>query len=244
MDRRHLCTVSEGVASLSKSQVNRAGAVLAQRDSASFDDRFAAIAVADAWRQSHAEPLAWVTEKVAGRVGPVATQCVVAQRLKRMPQIIKKLARYGNMNLARMQDLGGCRIVLSDLDEVDEAARLIHSYGSNRWQVKHVADYRADGRPDTAYRALHLIVERDTRLIEIQLRTLREHAWAEAVERVTALSDHDVKEGRAPSEFLEYFRLASDAFFALDCGRDPSDRHRRRFKDLHRSLGHYVVGLR
>jgi ppGpp synthetase/RelA/SpoT-type nucleotidyltranferase len=33
-----------------------------------------------------------------------------------------------------------------------------------------------------------MIVVRVERLIEIQLRTLRPHAWAEAVERVTAPS--------------------------------------------------------
>jgi putative GTP pyrophosphokinase len=204
-------------------------------------ERLDALAIVDAWRQSHAGPLEWVTGALGRRVGPIATQCVIAQRLKRMPQIIKKLARYGNMNLARMQDLGGCRIVLSDLDQVDEAARLIKSYGTNRWEIRHQADYRLQGRPDTAYRALHIIVIRDQRMIEIQLRTLRQHAWAEAVERVTALSDHDVKEGRAPEEFLEYFKLASDTFFSMDTARDVSSRHRRRFRQLHAQLGRYVL---
>jgi ppGpp synthetase/RelA/SpoT-type nucleotidyltranferase len=78
-------------------------------------------------------------------------------------------------------------------------------------------------------------------LIEVQLRTLREHAWAEAVERVTALSEHDVKEGRAPDDFLEYFKLASDGFFALDRGEPVSQRHRSRFRMLHRTLGQYVL---
>ena len=70
---------------------------------------------------------------------------------------------------------------------------------------------------------------------------MRQHFWAEAVERVTALSDHDVKEGRAPAEFLEYFRLASDSFYLLDQGRDPSKRHKQRFQKLHSVLGPYVV---
>lgn len=230
----------------SKSQVNAAGARLASarlgKQELSSEEMLDAIRVVDAWRQLHAEPLAWVTEKLMGRVSPIAIRAVVAQRLKRMPQIIKKLARYENMNLARMQDLGGCRVVVDQPEEVEEAARAIGSYGSNRWVVRHEADYRADGRADTAYRALHMIVLRDDRLIEIQLRTLRQHAWAEAVERVTALSDHDVKEGRAPDEFLEYFRLASDGLYSLDCGATLNQSQARRFKDLHRLLGRYVLG--
>jgi hypothetical protein len=65
-----------------------------------------AVMVVDAWRQLHAEPLAWVTTALMRRLSPVAVHAVVAQRLKRMPQIIKKLARYEKMNLARMQDIG------------------------------------------------------------------------------------------------------------------------------------------
>jgi ppGpp synthetase/RelA/SpoT-type nucleotidyltranferase len=230
----------------SKSQVNRAGDLLARAQLGAVDltadERLGAMGIVDAWRQSHAVPLEWVTNALGRRIGPIATQCVVAQRLKRMPQIVKKLARYGNMNLARMQDLGGCRIVLPDLEQIDEAARLIGNYGTDRWEIRHRADYRIEGRPDTAYRALHIIVSREHRMVEIQLRTLREHAWAEAVERVTALSDHDVKEGRAPQEFLEYFKLASDAFYALDNERDVSKRHRHRFRELHAHLGRYVLG--
>jgi ppGpp synthetase/RelA/SpoT-type nucleotidyltranferase len=232
---------------LSKSQVNRAGQALARARSGIIElspaERLSATEVVDAWRQQHAAPLAWVTDRVAARVGPISTQVVVAQRLKRMPQIIKKLARYQNMNLARMQDLGGCRVVLAGLDELTDAMRLIDVYqASNRWVVKHVADYRERGREDTGYRAVHMIVERDHRLIEIQLRTLRQHSWAEAVERVTARSDHDVKEGRGPEDYLEYFRLSSDAFYELDCRRPVSRTVRDRFRELHRELGRVVVG--
>ena len=199
------------------------------------------IGTVDRWRQSHAEPLAWVTESLARRIEPVATQVVVAQRLKRMPQIIRKLARYETMKLDQMQDLGGCRTIFGSLDEVDEAARLIKSFGSHRWQIQQTSDYRKDGRSDTGYRALHLVVTRTNRSIEIQLRTMRQHAWAEAVERVDALTDHHVKEGRAPDDFKEYFFLASDGFYARDIGARVSRRHRQRFRRLHASLGRYVM---
>lgn len=121
------------------------------------------------------------------------------------------------------------------------AAERIRNYGSQYWDVKHESDYRCDGRSDTAYRALHLIVLRDERLIEIQLRTFRQHSWAEGVERVTALSDHDVKEGRAPDDFLEYFRIASDAFWTMDSGKRVAEPIRRQFRTLHQELGRYVI---
>jgi ppGpp synthetase/RelA/SpoT-type nucleotidyltranferase len=120
--------------------VNNAGARLAswsqEKIELSSEEVSEGIRVVDAWRQLHAEPLAWVTEKLMARLGSIAVHAVIAQRLKRMPQMIKKLARYENMNLARMQNVGGCRVVLDTLAEVDEAARLIRNYGSTRWVVR------------------------------------------------------------------------------------------------------------
>lgn len=229
----------------SKSQVNKAAFALAAARrgevSLSAAEQLEAARVVDAWRQLHAEPLGWVTQAVGRRLAPVIDQLVVAQRLKRMPQIIKKIARYQDMKLARMQDLGGCRVVLPDPSSVTLASERLRSYGTQYWAVRHEADYRDAGRPDTAYRALHLTVVREDRQIEIQLRTFRQHAWAEAVERVTALSDHDVKEGRAPEDFLEYFRLASDAFWRMDCKKSISRPVRQRFRALHRDLGRFVM---
>jgi predicted nucleic acid-binding Zn ribbon protein len=42
----------------------------------------------------------------------------ISQRLKRIPTILDKLHREPGMNLGRMEDIGGCRAVLRDLDEV------------------------------------------------------------------------------------------------------------------------------
>jgi ppGpp synthetase/RelA/SpoT-type nucleotidyltranferase len=35
-----------------------------------------------------------------------------------MPSIIGKLRRFGDMSLARMQDIGGIRVILKDMSEV------------------------------------------------------------------------------------------------------------------------------
>lgn len=235
----------EADAAPSKKQVKNAGHRLQKEHRGTiqlaFEQRLEDIATVDRWRQSHAEPLAWVTDKLARRIEPIATQIVLGQRLKRMPQIIRKLARYETMKLTQLQDLGGCRAIFGTLEEVDEAARLVRTYGANRWQIHHTDDYRQAGRSDTRYRALHIVVVRAERLIEIQLRTMRQHAWAEAVERVDALTDYHVKEGQGPEEFKDYFFLASDGFYARDVGARVSPSHRRRFRQLHRTLGRYVM---
>jgi putative GTP pyrophosphokinase len=55
------------------------------------------------------------------------------------------------------------------------------------WHVVTDDDYIATPKED-GYMALHLVVRRDYRLIEIQLRTPGLHFWAELVDDVTALT--------------------------------------------------------
>ena len=43
---------------------------------------------------------------------------VVAERLKRLDSIIKKLEREPTMSLWTMQDLGGCRFIVPSVNEV------------------------------------------------------------------------------------------------------------------------------
>ncbi len=136
---------------------------------------------------------------------------VVAQRLKRMPQIVRKLGRHGSMNLSQMQDIAGCRAVLSGPEEIDA----VHSAVADRWSVARTYDYREDGRPDTGYRGLHLVVADEDpstgtrRSVEIQLRTRTQHRWATAVERTGARLGVALKEAAGPDSLLEFFRLAS-----------------------------------
>ena len=78
-----------------------------------------------------------------------------------------------------------------------------------KWQVHgRVRDCR-DEPAMSGYRAVHVIVMRDGRMIEIQLRDPKEHEWALAVERTGARSGIGLKEGEGPDDLKEYFRLAS-----------------------------------
>jgi putative GTP pyrophosphokinase len=145
----------------------------------------------------------------------------IGQRLKRAPQMVAKLTRHPKMNLSRMQDIGGCRAILQGgHDEVDRVRRRIE----RNWTIKHSKHYTLDEPAESGYRALHIVVERDGRLIEIQLRTPREHEWAEAIERTDKRLSLDLKGGRGPQVLLDYFRLSADALAHEDAGRplDPA----------------------
>lgn len=99
------------------------------------------------------------------------TRLPVVQRLKRRFQILNKLVSMPDSKLSNMGDVGGCRAILSSPDQVNGVVRRIRK----NWDVAgRVRDTRNEPAP-SGYRAVHVIVIRDGRRIEIQLRTRREH---------------------------------------------------------------------
>lgn len=211
----------------SRNEINRAGAELRRwwRSNDEISEATtAAIVAMVTFRESFQEPL---KKTVMGLRSMVRSECPdlkqpgkrvpVAQRLKREVQIINKLARLDSMQLWTMGDIGGCRAVLPSRRQVDGVLRRIRK----NWTVHgRIRDYR-DEPAESGYRALHVLVVRDGRLIEIQLRDPREHEWALAVERTGARLGLGLKEGEGPDDLSEYFRLASIGMYMEANGETP-----------------------
>lgn len=179
------------------------------------------------YRASFQNPLNKVTVGVRQFVGRESERVVVAQRLKRMPAVLNKLARFDSMRLTQMEDIGGCRAILSDRQEVSGVLRRIR----RNWDVVFQRDYVSDPK-STGYRAMHVVVARDERAIEIQLRTPGQHEWAEAVERTAARTGFDLKDGEGPAELLTYFELAAWAIAMEERGETVDEGFDRVFRNL------------
>ena len=80
---------------------------------------------------------------------------------------------------------------------------------------------RRDEAAESGYRAVHVIVVRDGRMVEIQLRDPREHEWALAVERLGARLGIGLKEGEGPDDLREYFRIASLGMYMERMSQEP-----------------------
>lgn len=139
--------------------------------------------VVEEFRTAHAEPLVRVTANLRYYVAEVSLRdVVVGRRLKRMNTIINKLGRYPGMSLSRMNDIAGCRAVLPTQAGVDHVIERLQR--QRRWHLlPRVWDYVAQPKED-GYQAKHLVALKDAYRIEIQLRTLGQHQWAELVERL------------------------------------------------------------
>jgi putative GTP pyrophosphokinase len=170
------------------------------------------------YRATFQRPLDKVTIQLRRFVGYEVEDVIVAQRLKRMPTILDKLERQPTMDITRMQDIGGCRAVLPERGHIEAVLERI----GRHWPIVKVYDYMVDPKP-SGYRAVHVAVSRDDRLIEIQLRTPDQQKWAEGVERAGARLRLPVKDGVGPAEVLEWFRLLGQLIALVEAGEDVDD---------------------
>jgi len=206
----------------SKADVNRAGLILARNPQIFNGEWLGATSVLANWRAAHAYPINTFQATLRARLKKVAPEALVAQRLKRTPSIIAKLQRFKGMQLARMQDIGGLRAVVSTtqelryLFEIYQTAYLSH-------QLISVKDYMSAPKFD-GYRSIHLIyrynsvniVDYDGLSLELQLRTKLQHARATAVETMGIYLGQALKSGQGEDEWKQFFKTASAALAHIE----------------------------
>ena len=205
----------------SKTQINKAGKILTGNKI--FDDElFWAVSAVDNWRSCHGYPINTFQATLRQKLKTIDPNAIVAQRLKRMFSIVGKLRRFNNMQLARMQDIGGLRAVVSNLNKV---RILENNYLTSRFNHDLVASYDYINNPKASgYRGIHLVYryknyrvpEYNGLLIELQIRTELQHAWATAVETMGTFLNHALKSSEGPNVWLDFFSLIGSAFAHLE----------------------------
>lgn len=215
----------------SKKKVRRAGELLIQPD-VDEDRVAAAMDILSNWRSAHAYPMHSVLIFLRKKASDIDSNAVVVQRLKRTPSILWKLERFQSMMLDRMQDIGGCRAVVSDVNRVE---KLHHSISRSRTRHKlHKTDNYIENPKPSGYRGIHLIYKYNGEkkqyqdyFVEIQLRSKVQHAWATAVEIVDAFTSQALKASHGNPDWLNFFLYASAELARLES----------------RSIGEHVEGI-
>ena len=137
----------------SKKEINYAGDII-RKEATTSDEAIRAIEIIDNWRASHAYPM-HVFYMNLRRIAGKRNDVIVAERLKRMDSIINKLRREPDMNLWRINDLGGCRIVFPTLDEVVAQSK---EFQNSRIRHEFVREYDYISNPKiSGYRSIHLV---------------------------------------------------------------------------------------
>ncbi len=198
----------------SRKEIDQAGEILLH-GKVKTKEIVRAINIVDNFRSAHAFPLNTLQVNLRGHSKVIDAESIVAQRLKRLFSILMKLDRFKTMRLWEMQDIGGCRAIVHTVDQVNEIAKIYIS-GSTRIRHKLVGkkDYILQPKRD-GYRSRHLIyryVSDKNKIynnfkIEIQIRTILQHAWATAVETVDTFTKQALKSSRGSEEWKRFFQL-------------------------------------
>ena len=201
----------------SRNQIIKAGKTI-KSDNVTDELLKQAIIIVDNWREAHAFPLHVIYINLR-RIAQKYNNVIVAERLKRLDSIISKLKRQPSMSLWTMQDLGGCRLIVPNIDDV-----YFHAQNYEQSRKRHVLlntyDYIKHPK-SSGYRSLHLVYQyhsdnsdkyNKNMLIEIQIRTHLQHLWATAVETMGLFTKESIKSGQGSDDIKRFFVLVSSLF--------------------------------
>lgn len=198
----------------SKSRVNRAGDNVRKGVADAYDLR-----CIEEWRGAHRDVLN--TFQASLRARTKYQDIIVAQRHKRRNTIIDKLQRIPKMELSRMDDIAGCRLIFNDLEEVYKFRQRFHGARFKHTRKNEVDKYDYIKKPkSTGYRGIHDVYSYNVTssnsdkykglLIEIQYRTMVQHAWATAVEVVGFITENRPKFQQGDERYLDCMSYASE----------------------------------
>ncbi len=198
----------------SKERVSRAGDAV-RHDNPSEED----LAVINIWRAAHRPVLNTFQAILRNRTH--GKDIIVAQRHKRRSTIFDKLLRLPGMRLARMDDVAGCRLIFKSTEELYAFRHTLHA-AHFKHELKNEPDkYDYIKHPkDTGYRGVHDVYAYDVNsehgkpykglLIELQYRTIHQHAWATAVEVIGLITEAQPKFQKGDQRYEQAMSYASE----------------------------------
>lgn len=231
----------------SHQEINRSGKVIANA-LAHEDEVDRALEIINNWRSSHAYPLAIFQAQLRAKIRRLNLESTIAQRIKRLPSITRKLKLFPKMKLSQMQDIGGCRAVVSSCIEV---RKLVNSYKNSYSPHFLHEEYDYIQKPKSSgYRGIHLVYRYSSASkpayknlrIELQFRSARQHAWATAVEIVDHFTRQALKSSQGEEDWKRFFALMGCAIALREkcpaVPETPSERHalRKEIREYERKL--------
>ena len=198
-------------------QIDKAGEIImSAKSSKEYDD---AIQKINEWRTLHLVAL----DALQNEILPLLNQSNIAisltsRRLKRITSILYKLDINPEMRLGGMQDIGGFRIVVNDIDALQSVKKILAEQIPSSFDLIKIMDYVQTPK-ESGYRSIHFIYKyksddsnTDGAKIELQIRTRLQHSWAMAVETAGLITRTPLKSSMGSDEWLDFFKIVSSLF--------------------------------
>ena len=203
-------------------EINRAGNIL--RNNSLTDEAVKeTIEIISDWRAAHSPYNEQLFNLLTKRGKKVDSKTVLVNRLKKIESIKLKLDINPKSQLSRMQDIGGCRAIVRDIKKATSLKNRMLKF-TGKFIVIKENDYISIPKK-TGYRGYHIVYEYKTKddeyriLLEVQIRTKIQHAWATMVETVGLFTNQALKSNIGPEEWKNFFVLTSKLFEADEMNR-------------------------
>ena len=186
----------------SNKQINKIGKKF--RDSI-FDEKD--VLFLDNYRKLYNEQIINYSHQISSKIKDELNKFVLVGRLKRIYSIIRKLQRKSNygMDLTRMSDIAGIRVIVKNIEDQEKVLRII----TQNFNPEKIYDYRKDER---LYRSIHVIIKKNEKLIEVQVRTLAQQTWADESESF----GEQAKYGKFNDDIGSYLKLLKNVTLDID----------------------------
>lgn len=134
---------------------------------------------------------------------------ITGRPFKSTVAITEKLRRE-TIRLNQIQDIAGCRVLVPALAHQDSLVESLQVlFASVEVDDKRKVNHGG-------YRAVHLIVTKNDRPVEVQVRTHLQHAWADLSEKVADEFGHSIKYGTGDEEAIRFLNKLSLATEELE----------------------------
>lgn len=194
--------------------VNRAGNSI-RENTADIEDYL----VIEEWRAAHRAVLNTFQAILRNRTR--RSKITVAQRHKRRSTIFDKLLRFPEMQLARMDDVAGCRLIFRNIKTLNRFRSDFHKARFHHKRKNDTEKYNYIANPKrTGYRGIHDVYSYDVNsesgkhlkglLVELQYRTAVQHSWATAVEVIGFITENQPKFEKGDDRYNHAMALASE----------------------------------
>jgi hypothetical protein len=131
-------------------------------------------------------------------------------------------------NLARLEDIGGSRAVVPGAPELES----VRAHLEKTWEGIIVRRRDYVHTPNAmGYRAYHFVIEKNERRIEVQLRTVGQQRWANAIEAADSRLQLTLKDGVGPASMLRYFSTVGTMFYHQEYGLPVSVELNEEYED-------------
>lgn len=167
------------------------------------------------FRMSYRDSLRKVYSLVNSIAQSIDNKSITTFRIKRIESILSKMKRQPKMDPKRMNDVAGCRCILSKVKYIYDVIKKINDEIASNVQYRGLSihdkiwDYIREKRED-GYRSVHIVIKTsENKNIEVQLRTFEQHNWATLVETTDLIYNTRLKEYHEPNDLYEFHQLLS-----------------------------------